>query len=353
MADETSAAWAQASGSIPVVTPAPPGFRAPAAHAPHERCVIAWPTMRRFDTWRGHLGAARDTYAIVARAINEYEPVLVVADEGEGRAAEDWLRGEVEVVELPIDDAWLRDNGPIILTDGRGGRLAVDFGFNGWGGRATPFDRDANVGNALCRHLGIERVAVPMVLEGGSIALDGAGTLIATEQCLLDPNRNPGVRREDLEHTLCATLGVERIVWLEKGLERDGTDGHADNIVSFVAPGKVLLQTTTDTDDPDHAAALENERRLTAQGIETCVIDVLPHVECFDEVVEIPYVNLYVANGAVFVPLAGAAADREVLRTIESCYPGRDVVGVPGRVLAYGGGGIHRMTQPVPAMMGA
>jgi agmatine deiminase len=330
-------------------TPAARGFRLPAPTDPHERCLISWPTLRRFDFWRSHLGAARDTYAIIARAINEYEPVLVIADEGEGRAAEQWLRGEVEVVEMPIDDSFVRDNGPLFLTDGAGGRLAAHFGFNAWGEKLESWDRDAALAGPLCAHLGIERVTVPMVLEGGSITVDGAGTLITTEQCLLNPNRNPDLQREDIEGHLRDALGVDRIVWLTNGLDSDwGTDGHVANVVTFVEPGMVLLQSTSDPDDPDRRVARQNQERLAEAGIECCTLDVLPHVECFDDLVEVPYVNLYVANGAVFVPLAGAAADKEILRQLEAVFPGRDVVGVPGRVLAYGGGGVLGITQPVP-----
>jgi len=331
-------------------TPSIRGFRLPAATAPHERCLISWPTLRRFDFWRSHLGAARDTYGIIARAINEYEPVLVIADEGEGRAAEQWLRGEVEVIELPIDDSFVRDNGPLFVVDGEGRRRAVHFGFNAWGEKLESWDRDATLAEPLCAHLGIEVVTVPMVLEGGSICVDGAGTLVATEQCLLNPNRNPQLGRDDIEAHLRTNLGVDTIVWLASGLDSDwGTDGHVANVVSFIEPGAVLLQSTSDPDDPDRRVARQNEDRLTKAGIDSHVLDVLPHVECFDELVEVPYVNLYVANGAVFVPLAGAAADKEILRQIEGVFPGRDVIGVPGRVLAYGGGGILGITQPVPA----
>lgn len=333
-----------------MTTPAELGYRMPAQTAQHERCLISWPTMRRVDFWRGHLGAARDAFATVALAINEFEPVLVIADVGEGRAAEGWMGGKVEVLELPIDDSWIRDNGPIVLTNDEGERAAAHFGFNAWGGKLEPWDRDAAVGRPLCEHFGLERFEAPFILEGGSIAVDGAGTLITTEQCLLNPNRNKGMSRAKIEQGLRDYLGVETIVWLTNGLDDDwGTDGHVDNVVAFVEPGKVLLQGTTDTADPDHAVAVENKSRLEEAGLDVIEIDVLPHVECFDEMVEIPYVNFYPANGAVFVPVAGAAADREILRLFQPLFPGREIVGVPGTVLGYGGGGVHCITQPIPA----
>ena len=332
-----------------MATPAERGLRMPAESAPHERCLMAWPTMRRLDFWRGHLGAARDCYAIAARAINEYEPVLMIADEGEGRAAEQWMHGEVEVIELPIDDSWIRDNGPVFLIDDKGHRVGADFGFNGWGERHGPWDRDAAVGQALCAHLGIERVEVPFVVEGSSIAVDGAGTLVTTESCLLDPNRNPSWSREQIEEGLRDHLGIETIIWLPRGLQHDTYGGHVGNMVSFIEPGRVLLQSTAERTDADHALADDTCRRLAEHGIDVVVINVLPQDDVFDEDHRIPYVNLHRANGAIFVPLMGAAADQDVLRLLEEVHPGVDVIGLPGRVLAYGGGGLHCIASAVPA----
>lgn len=337
-------------GATAVRTPAERGFRLPADTAPHERVLLAWPTMARRDFWRGHLGAARDAFAIVARAMAAYEPVTIVADRGEGRAAEGWVGDGIEVIEVPLDDSWIRDNGPVILTNGTE-RLAVGFDFNGWGEKLLPFDKDAAVPAAVAVHLGIEHVRAPFVLEGGAFTTDGEGTLITTESCLLNPNRNGATTKDEMEQRLRDWLGVDTVVWLACGLADDwGTDGHADNVVAFAGPGRVLLQTTTDASDPDWHTAIDNRRRLTDAGFEVVEVDVLPHVECYDQTVEVPYLNFYVGNDAVFVPIAGAAADREMVDLIGSCFPGRAAVGVPGSVLAYGGGGIHCITQPVPAV---
>ena len=188
------------------------------------------------------------------------------------------------------------------------------------------------------------------MLEGGSIASNGDGTLITTEQCLLHPNRNPSLSKAQIEQTLKDQLGVDHVVWLAKGLADDwGTDGHVDNVAAFFGRDQVLLQTTTDVSDPDHHTARENRDRLEAAGLKVTELDVLPHVQCFDQMVEVPYINFYVANDAVFVPRAGAAADQEMVDRVGDCFPGRRAVGVPGTILAYGGGGVHCITQQVPA----
>lgn len=335
-------------------TPAEHGFRLPSDAHPHERCCVAWPAMRRADLWNGHLGGARDAVAIIARAIAEYEPVTVVADEGEGRAAEQWLGGGIEVIEVALDHTWLRDTGPVTLVHDDGRRATVGFRFTGWAGRSDP-GRDADLAARLGAQLGLpafgddDAPAPPLALEAGAVVTDGAGTVITSEQSLLHPGRNPGLHRDEVEAALQAWLGATRVIWLTTGLADTGTEGHVDDLVAFVDPGRVVVQTTTDQGDPDFGATREAVAVLEAAGLEVTVIDVLPHVDVFDRVVEVPYLDLYAIDRAVFVPLAGAAADKAVLRRLERAFPGRDVVGLPGRVLAYGGGGIHRVTLPVPA----
>jgi len=326
------------------------GYRLPAPTDPVERVVIAWPTMKRVDFWRNHLGAARDAFAIVARTLAEYTDLVVVTDLGEARSAAGWIGGDVEVVELAIDDSWLRDNGPLTLCHDDGSRLALHCGFNGWGSRLVPFDADAAVAADIADHLGIAVQSAPFVLEGGAVAGNGAGTVVTTASCLLHPNRNGEVDRSTVESWLADWLGAEQVIWLPAGLADDwGTDGHVDNLVCFTDERTVLLQTTTDTGDPDWHTAAECRRLLADHDIEVVEIDVLPHVQCFDQLVEVPYLNHLVTTDAVFVPLAGAAADREMVERIGASYPGRSVVGVPGTVLAYGGGGLHSLACPIPA----
>jgi agmatine deiminase len=190
-----------------------------------------------------------------------------------------------------------------------------------------------------------------MVLEGGSIAVDGSGTLVTTERCLLHPNRNPNLTRARIEQTLGTALGVDRIVWLADAIaEDDGTDGHVDNVVAFSAPGRVLLQGCADRDNPNHAIATDNRKRLDAAGIDVVEVPELPYARVgSSRLLPVPYVNLYALNGAVLVPTAGAETDDAMLALIAAQYPGREVIAVPGAVLAHGGGGVHCITMQVPA----
>jgi agmatine deiminase len=340
-------------------------LRMPAEHEPHERTLMAWPTRARAQTlWRGHLDEARRAWAEVASTIARFEPVTMVVrtgelDQGDETSAVALLGGipGVSLAEHWIDDSWLRDSGPIVLVDADdpSRRVARTFEFNAWGDKFHPYGDDASIAATLAGDLGLEHEAVPFVFEGGSIAVDGAGTLVTTEQCLLNENRGllpDGTTRtkERLDIALGAALGVTRVVWLEHGLaDDDDTDGHADNVVAFTESGGVLAQGCDDPDDPDHDRLSANAARLIDAGLDVIVIPVLPKAECLGEPVEVPYLNYYVGNGFVLVPVTGHPYDDEALATIRTAYPTRDVVPVDGSVIAYGGGGPHCITQQVPA----
>ncbi|HET7091899.1 MAG TPA: agmatine deiminase family protein [Thermomicrobiales bacterium] len=331
-----------------------PAFRMPAEWAPHERCLMAWPT--RQELWGDEFEPAKAEYAAVARAIAKFEPVLMAALPAGAAEARRMCGPNVEVVEFPLDDSWLRDSGPIFVIGPNGERAGVDFKFNAWGERFHPFADDDLFPKRLLAHLGIVRRSSSMVLEGGSIAVDGEGTLIATEQCLLNPNRNPTWTREAIEGELRRQLGVETIVWLPFGIAEDSiTDGHVDGVCAFVRPGVVLLQSVADRSDPNWERAAANGRRLDeardAAGRRFEVIEApyLPRVEVGGRSVRVPPVNFYVANGAVIAPVAGAATDEATLDLLAAAFPEREVVPVTARVIGYGGGGIHCITQQVPA----
>jgi agmatine deiminase len=275
--------------------------------------------------------------------------VTMIANPGEDPARARAACGEgVEIVELPLDDSWLRDCGPIYVYGDDGRRIAVHFGFNAWGEKFPPWDRDAAVGGLIAERLGDQVRPAPIVLEGGSILTDGAGTLLTTEQCLLNPNRNPSLSREEIEAALRGNLGVDRIVWLGQGLVEDrDTDGHVDLIASFIRPGHVLLQTVEDG-NPNFDYCEENRARLQEAGIAVTELPYLPYDTVAGETIAASYLNFYLCNSAVIVPVSGAPTDPEALAIIGLAYPDRELVSVPGAVLAYGGGGPHCITQQVP-----
>ena len=324
-------------------------WRMPAEWQHHERCVMAWPA--RADMWGPEFATAKVHYAEVARCIADTEPVLMVAPPGAGDEAKRMCGGgSVEIVEWPINDSWTRDTGAIVVKDGER-RAAVDFVFNSWGEKFKPYDEDARFAQRMCDRLGIERIdAAPFVLEGGAITVDGEGLLVTTEQCLLNPNRNPTMTRAGIEHELQRRLGVHTVVWLPYGiLEDDDTDGHVDNVCAFVAPGRVIAQTTSDRDDPNHDRLRTNVDVLKAAGLDVLELDVLPRTTVAGEEVVVPPLNAYLANGAVVVPVVDDhPGTRRALDIWSDALPDRRITGVPGEVLAYGGGGVHCITQQVP-----
>jgi agmatine deiminase len=331
-----------------------PSTRMPAEWTLHECCLMAWPT--RPELWHGQYEAGAEEYAAVAQAIVRFEPVLIVAAPGAGDDARRQCGPNVEVVELPIDDSWLRDSGPIFVLGPDGARTGVDFRFNAWGERSFPYADDDRFPERILAHLGIPRHSVEMVLEGGSITVDGEGTLITTEQCLLNPNRNPSLSREQIEDTLRQALGVEVIIWLPFGLAEDSfTDGHVDGVCAFIRPGAVLLQTVEDPSDPNwdrleaNRRVLQQSRDVAGRPIEILEMPYLGHAEVGGRRVRVPSVNFYIANGGVVAPTAGVPTDDAMLGRIADAFPGREVVPVPARVIGFGGGGVHCITQQVPA----
>jgi agmatine deiminase len=322
----------------------------PAETDPHRCTLMAWPPdVPQCIYTPEQLEPARDMYAEIARTIARYEPVVLAVAPGDVDGAKARVDDAVELVVLPLDDAWMRDTGPVGVR-GPGGEIeGVDFRFNAWGEKQR-HDADAAIGAAMARHVGLAVTAADMVLEGGSIAVDGRGALVTTERCLLNPNRNPGLDRAAIEACLDRYLGAGRVVWLTDAIaEDDGTDGHVDNVVAFTGAGTVLLQGCDDPANPNATIAADNLARLRAAGFDVVEVPVLPYAEVEGRPYPVPYVNVYAGNGFVAVPVSGHAFDDEACGIIGSQYPGRDVLRVPGRVLAYGGGGVHCITQQVPA----
>lgn len=335
-------------------TPRADGFRMPAEWEPHQCCFMAWPC--RPSLWGDLLGQAKRDYAAVAAAIAEFEPVVMICRRGDAREVRDCCGAAVGTEEIEIDDSWTRDSGPVFVTDDRGGLAAVDFGFNSWGEKYLPYDRDAALGQALASVLGVHRYQAPFVLEGGAFYTDGQGTVLTTDGPLLDPARNPGATRALFERVARDYLAADKVVWLTAFPDRD-TDGHVDGIAQYAGPATVLLLVPGDPGHENYGYALENLDRLAgatdARGrdleVLTFGVTAVAAAAAAGQSVEIPYLNCYLANGAVIAPVAGAPSDEAALARLGEAFPGREVVGVPGAALSYGGGGPHCITQQMPA----
>jgi agmatine deiminase len=321
----------------------------PAEFGRHERTVMCWPSRR--DLYNQRLGDAKRAHATVAKTISGFEKVTMIANAADVDEAAELCGNTVDVAALPIDDSWFRDSGPTYVVDGNR-REGTCWVFNGWGNKFLPYDNDAKVAAAWVKSQGDTVRHVDMVLEGGSINVDGAGTLVTTEQCLLHKNRNPHLTRERIAARLCSELGQERVVWLPHGLALDDdTDGHVDNVAAFCAPNVLVLQGCDDARELDHVRCAENRVAAERAELEIREIPVLPFTTSEGRRMVVPYLNFYVVNGGVIVPVCGHAADDDMMGLIAEWFPDRQIVGLDvGEILAYGGGGIHCITQQVPAV---
>ena len=329
-------------------------FRMPAEWDPHERTVMSWPTSA--PIWANALEDARQEYAATARAIARFEPVLMVANPGDEASASKGCGPGVDVIALPIDDSWMRDSGPIIVRDDEGRREGVHFRFNAYGERFVPYDKDAEIASRVLEHLEIPSRRSQLVLEGGSITVDGDGTLITTEQCLLNANRNPGWTRDEIEDELREQLGVAKIIWLRWGrLEDRHTDGHVDVVCMFVRPGAVIVQGCDDPANPNYQRMQSNLKTLRAatdargRPLQIIELPLLPLVEVCGERVLVGNTNFYFANSGIVVPVADEARGDGVLDIFRRACPTHQVVAVRARMIGFGGGGIHCITQQIPA----
>jgi agmatine deiminase len=314
---------------------------------------MAWPCEE--ETFK-NLPAARTAYAAVARAIARFEPLTLVAKPGDVDEARRLCGDSVRVEPLVFDDSWTRDTGPTYLVDG-GGRLGgVDWPFNGYG-KYEPYAADAAMAGWMLEYSKARRFEAPITLEGGAIHTDGQGTLLTTESVVLNPNRNPGLTAAEAEEVFRAYLGVREIIWLDKALEVDTTDGHIDNLACFVRPGVVAVLAEPDPADPHFETLRENRRRLEravdADGRSFEIVELRQPArrELGGERLPMSYINHYLANGAVLLPVFGDPADEEAALTAARVYPGREIVPIPALEIVKGGGGIHCITQqePLPA----
>ena len=326
----------------------------PAEWEPHLRCWMAWP--HREDLWGESLPETQAAYARVARTIACFEPVTMIAAPEAVHEASRLCGSAIELLPLEIDDAWARDAGPTFLVRGDGSHAATAWLFNGWGGKLERFEQDAKLGERLCDQLGWPLYRSPLCLEGGAIHVDGEGTILTTDSCVLNANRNPGLSRRELERELCHALGGSKVIWLPGELaDGDVTDGHVDGLACFARPGVILLETLTDPASPRAKLLQENRRALRGvtdargRSLEIVEMEDAWGVEREGDAFCTSYINFYLANGGVVMPSYGAPGDERARRVVEKAFPDRKVVQVDVRKIAIGGGGIHCITQQQPA----
>ncbi len=328
-------------------TPAADGFYFPGEWERHESTIMVMPPPQN---WKGYgipLEDVRGQWADVANKLAGYEPVLMVVRPEDRAVAKRILSSEIELIDISVNDGWARDSGPMILVNKQGERRVAGFTFNGWGAKFPPYSDDALLKAILCKHLNMPMYPIDLVLEGGAVAVDGEGTVLTTEQCLLNKNRNQKVNRDAIEKLLNDSLGTQKVIWLGKGLEPDPvTDGHIDGIAAFARPGVILLHTTTDRSDPSYKICQDAKRRLQettdAKGRKLEVIE-LP----LDA--ELSHMNFYIANDCILVPIIGQTdQDERPIAILREVFDDYDVVGIDSTILGEGGGGIHCITQQVP-----
>ncbi|HEV2703776.1 MAG TPA: agmatine deiminase [Steroidobacteraceae bacterium] len=356
-------------------TPARHGFRMPAESEPHAGCWMLWP--ERPDNWRRRAQPAQAAFTAVAAAIADFEPVTMGVTAAQFDVARAQLPARIRLVEVSHDDAWMRDVGPTGVVNAAGELRGIDWPFNAWGGHKgglyASWELDDHVARKVLEIEGAARYRAPLINEGGAIHVDGEGTALVTEQCLLNRNRNPGRTRLQIEGHLKQYLGVSRVIWLGRGVFNDETDGHIDNLACFVRPGEVCLTWCEDPKDPQHAISKDAlERLLAARDARDRRLQVhrVPapgplymtareasgverkrgsHARLAGWRLAGSYVNFYLANGGLVMPLLDSRTDRSAARVLRRLFPDRKVVGVPAREILLGGGNIHCITQQLPA----
>ena len=313
--------------------------------APHEAVWIGFPSDP--ELWLGDLKAAEREVAALAKAIHaegKGEKVILVAAHEDAAGAARKLAPFAGVIVEPFGDIWLRDTGPIVVGSGKG-RRAAGFMFNGWGGKYD-LPGDDSIGERLAAGAGFTYARADWILEGGAIDHDGSGTVLTTEQCLLNPNRN-NLTREEVEERLQRDLGFERVVWLGSGLMNDHTDGHVDNLARVVAPGRVAIPTSA-ADDPNDGIYRNAAKRLAEAKLDIVTLPSPGRIEVDGDIIPASYMNFYIGNAAVVVPQYGAANDKSAVQVVQALFPDRVAIGLRADHILTGGGSFHCITQQVP-----
>lgn len=336
-------------------------YQMPAEWTDHQCTFISWPVQESMCYPADYKRVSRG-YSEIIKAISEFEPVVVIVNPDELRKVKGMFsEPNINFISIQHNDAWIRDNGPTFLVDSENNRAGVNWKFNAWGGKYAPWDLDDQVASQILSHIDIRRFDAPFVIEGGSIHVDGEGTLLTTEECLLNPNRNPELTRKDIEKYLKQYLNVDKIIWLKKGLSGDETDGHIDNIACFAAPGKILIQICDDPEDDNHKIIQENLEILKsatdAKGRRLEIIPIAqpPKEEYEGQRLTLSYLNFYFVNGGIILPVFGGKAcktDNEAENTLRALFPNRRIRKVDGMAVIKEGGNVHCITQQLPSAKG-
>jgi agmatine deiminase len=331
-------------------------YMMPAEWETHERTFVSWP-VKDSMVWPENYDEFCGGYAEVIRAIAAFEPVTVIVNPEQLETASAMCGANVEFFEISHDDAWIRDNGPTFIWNANKKLKGINWRFNAWGEKYTPYDLDNALAPKILEMTRTFSWDAPIVLEGGSIHVDGEGTLLATEECLLNDNRNPELTRFEIEALVKAFVGVDKIIWLNKGLYGDETDGHVDNIACFARPGTIAMQVCFDPDDPNCEITMENLMRLRStedvNGRLPEIVEILqPPARYYrGKRLTLSYLNFYFVNGGLIVPVFGGDAeayDYAAINKLQAIFPDRRIVAVDGMPLIKEGGNVHCITQQMP-----
>lgn len=331
----------------------------PAEWEKHARTFIAWPVKESMIDPQNYETVCQG-YTQIIQAIAEFEPVTVLINSFDHAIVQTFFLDEKSIDFLPIEhnDAWLRDNGPTFVVNDQGEISGINWRFNAWGGKYSPWDLDDQVPQRMLDFYRLRRFDAPIIMEGGSFHVDGEGSLLTTEQCLLNTNRNPTFSRAEIEDVLQKYLNVTKVIWLKRGLDGDETDGHIDNIASFAAPGKLFMQICEDPEDANYQVTQENLRVLCnhtdARGRKLEIIPIKQPPKIIENGMRLPlsYCNFYFVNGGIILPLFGGEAeetDQIALEVFRKTFPERQIRTIDGRALIREGGNVHCITQQMPA----
>lgn len=331
-------------------------YKMPAEWAAHACTFVSWPVREALCHPENYRQVC-DGYGQIIKAIAEFEPVTVIANARDEIPPAFRQDKKIKWMIIEHSDAWIRDNGPTFLKNDRGERAGVNWRFNAWGGKYAPWEPDDRLTPQLLASMGIRCFDAPLIMEGGSFHVDGEGTLLTTEECLLNANRNPELMKQDIEDHLKDYLGIEKVIWLKRGLSGDETDGHVDNVASFAAPGVILLQVCADPDDDNFRVSRENLRILNetadAQGRKFSVIPVQQPFRRYEggKRLTLSYLNFYYTNGGIILPVFGEENkenDARAVQTFAAVFPDRRIRTVDGMAIVREGGNVHCITQQMP-----